>query len=373
VARAAVTIADTDGLDAVTFRAVAARLGTGVMSLYNYIPDKQALVYDMAELVSAELDLAEPTGDWRADMHIVAGKQRDLAHRHPWLIQAVSHLQPLGPATLALLEFALEALEPAGLSIRDRLETISLVNGFVLNIVRAELASRAAVADPQHQARQFEMLPELLATGRYPRFAAAITRGGQPEAFDPAVHFDRLLDRILDGLVRDDRSLTKASGIVTVTDRPPSSRGRAVAVPPWIAAMDATMARPSPKPSWDVRSLSRWNGWKMRPASAGLMTGPVLVTISRLLPAMVRVLTQMSPAAWLYRTALSTRFAMRCSASTGSPEITAVSSMACTRRSPRPAASRTSSAAVARSTSSRTVSPRSLRARMSSAPMRCSA
>jgi L-glyceraldehyde 3-phosphate reductase len=60
-----------------------------------------------------------------------------------------------------------------------------------------------------------------------------------------------------------------AEGIVTVTDRPPSARGRAVAVPPWIAAMDATMARPSPKPSWDVRSLSRWNGWKMRSASAG--------------------------------------------------------------------------------------------------------
>jgi AcrR family transcriptional regulator len=207
VARAAVTIADTEGLDAVTFRAVAARLGTGVMSLYNYIPDKQALIYDMAELVSAELDLPEPSGDWRADMHIVAGKQRDLAHRHPWLIQAVSHLQPLGPATLALLEFALGALEPAGLSIQDRLETISLVNGFVLNIVRAELASRAAAADPQHQARQFEMLPELLAKGRYPRFAAAIARGGQPETFDPAVHFDRLLDRILDGLVRGDRLL----------------------------------------------------------------------------------------------------------------------------------------------------------------------
>jgi len=60
--------------------------------------------------------------------------------------------------------------------------------------------------------------------------------------------------------------------MATVTDRPPSSRGRAVAVPPWIAAMDATMARPSPKPSWDVRSLSRSNGWKMRPASAARLS-----------------------------------------------------------------------------------------------------
>jgi AcrR family transcriptional regulator len=199
VVRAAVAIADSDGLDAVTFRAVAARLGTGVMSLYNYVPDKQALVYDMVELVSAEIDLPEPSGDWRADMHLVAGRQRDLAHRHPWMIAAVSHLQPLGPATLAFLEFALAALEPTGLSARDRLETIAMVNGFVLYSVGAELAGSP---DPEEQARQFAMVPELLATGRYPRFAAAIASGGEPETFDPAAHFDRLIDKILDGLVR---------------------------------------------------------------------------------------------------------------------------------------------------------------------------
>ena len=202
VVRAAVAIADADGLDAVTFRAVAARLGTGVMSLYNYVPDKQQLVYAMAEIVSAELDLPEPTGDWRGDMHLVAGRQRDLALRHPWLIEATTHLQPLGPATLAMLEFALGALEPSGLDVRDQLETIAMINGFVLNIVRAELAGRAAAADPAQQARQFAMLPDLLATGRYPRFADVIAAGGAPETFDPAANFDRLLDRILDGLVR---------------------------------------------------------------------------------------------------------------------------------------------------------------------------
>lgn len=201
VARTAVAIADGDELEAVTFRAVAARLGAGVMSLYSYVPDKQALVYDMTELVSAELDLPEPTGDWRADMHLVAGKQRDLVHRHPWMVEAVSHLQPIGPATLAVLEFALGALEPAGLSARDRLETFALVNGFVVNYVRTELASRAAAADPQQRDGQFAMLPQLLATGRYPRFAAAVAQGGEPETFDPAAHFGRLLDRILDGLV----------------------------------------------------------------------------------------------------------------------------------------------------------------------------
>ena len=55
---AAVAIGDAEGLDAVTIRAVAARLGAGAMSLYSYVPDKQALVYDMVEQVSEELAAA---------------------------------------------------------------------------------------------------------------------------------------------------------------------------------------------------------------------------------------------------------------------------------------------------------------------------
>ena len=203
VAGAAVAIADGGGLDAVTFRAVAARLGTGVMSLYNYVPDKQALVYEMTEQVGAELDLHEPTGDWRADLHEMARRQREVVLRHPWLIDASTHLQPIGPSGLAMLEFGLGALESTGLPVRDQLETIALVYGFVLNMVRAELANRADTADPEAQAAQFALLPELLATGRYPRFAALMAQGGQPEAFDPAEHFSRLLDRILDGLGRE--------------------------------------------------------------------------------------------------------------------------------------------------------------------------
>jgi AcrR family transcriptional regulator len=201
VALAAVAIADADGIDRVTFRAVAARLGVGVMSLYNYVPDKQALVYDMAEEVVAELRLPEPTGDWRADMHRVAHEQRALLNRHPWLVTESSHLQPLGPGMLAQLEWALEVLEPTGLSARDRLETIAMLNWFIGNIVRGELAARAAPLPESEQATaQAERLAGVLATGRYPRFAAAVTQPAPPDP-DERPHFDRLLDRVLDGLI----------------------------------------------------------------------------------------------------------------------------------------------------------------------------
>ena len=201
VVEAAVAIADEQGLDAVTIRSVAARLGAGAMSLYSYVPDKQALIYDMVEQVSAELELPpEASGDWHADLRLLAGRQRALLHRHPWLITATSHRQPLGPATLAYLEFTLEALEPTGLDAATGLETAALLTGFVTNLVRAELADRDAPASPAAAAASQARLAELLATGRYPRFAAAVS-AGDPAGLDLSENFERLVDRVLDGLI----------------------------------------------------------------------------------------------------------------------------------------------------------------------------
>ena len=110
-------------------------------------------------------------------MHLLAGAQRALLRRHPWLIEATSHLQPLGPGTLAVLEFALGALEPTGLPAAARLETFALVNGFVIAMARTERAAAPRSGpgrSPGGAARQ-----ELLATGRYPLFAAALAQAAR--------------------------------------------------------------------------------------------------------------------------------------------------------------------------------------------------
>src|SRR5262249_39316229 len=152
---------------------------------------------------SAELELPDrPSGDWRADMILLARRQRELLHRHLWLMAALSHRQPLGPATLAFLEFVLAVLEPTGLDAGARLETVALLHGFVVNLVRSEIADRErAVADQAQAAAAAARVGELLATGRYPRFAAAVTSHGDP-GIDLAAHFDRLVRQVLDELVR---------------------------------------------------------------------------------------------------------------------------------------------------------------------------
>ncbi len=118
VVLSAVALADAEGLDAVSMRAVAGRLGVGAMSLYTHVPDKESLVDAMLEEVSGETELPpRPSGDWRVDLTLLAREQRALLHRHPWVIEAVSHRRPLGPNGLAALEFALGALEPTRLTV----------------------------------------------------------------------------------------------------------------------------------------------------------------------------------------------------------------------------------------------------------------
>ena len=76
-----------------------------------------------------------------------------------------------------------------------------MFNWFVGDVVRGELAARAAPPRDSEQAvAQAGQLGELLATGRYPRFAAAVAQSRPPDP-DAPPYFDRLLDRILDGLI----------------------------------------------------------------------------------------------------------------------------------------------------------------------------
>jgi hypothetical protein len=153
--------------------------------------------------VTREQQYPQPTGDWRADLHRLAHLQRALVLRHPWLVDAVAHTQPLDEGTLSYLEYGLAALEPLAMPPSAAMETLALMTGAVLNLVRSLLAAPPA-PDLQQQADQHADLARLLASGRFPRVAATLTatpKTGQ----DLDAEFDRLLDRVLDGLIPSGR------------------------------------------------------------------------------------------------------------------------------------------------------------------------
>ncbi|MGY5126769.1 TetR/AcrR family transcriptional regulator [Streptomyces nigrescens] len=204
ITAAAVAIADAEGLAAVTMRAVAARIGAGTMSLYSYVPNKETLLELMIDQVSGDHRLpAEPSGNWRDDLRQFAHEQRTIMRRHPWLPAALSLRQTFGPNALAALEYALAALAPAGLEAAARLETFSLLTGFVSSHVSYELAQERAVEAGGRTSgelldAQDRYLRSVAAEGRYTHLAQALTVPSHDSA--PDAVFDRLLDRMLNGL-----------------------------------------------------------------------------------------------------------------------------------------------------------------------------
>ena len=191
VVAAAIRVADAEGLAAVSMRRIATEIGAGAMSLYTYVPDKDRLVDLMVDAVGAETEPVPLTGDWRADLLAVAGRQRALMLAHPWLPAALPNRRLTGRNMLAYLERGLAALAPTGLDGPTKLELIALLTGFVASFVTAELAGSASTAD------QVALITEAVASGDLPHLAAALDAAAPARA--PT--FDRLATWIITGLV----------------------------------------------------------------------------------------------------------------------------------------------------------------------------
>lgn len=203
IAAAAVRIADTDGIDAVSMRRVATEIGCGTMSLYNYVPRKEDLYELMVDAVSAEYDLsAPPSGDWRGDMLGIGRQTRGILHRHPWLTRVMSTVHGYSPHALRYLEHCLACLEPLDAPGGTKMELIAMLNGTAMISVANERAvaerSRSLPwTEQQEQAVRGAYLRGQVASGAYPRLAALITEGPPPPDADEA--FERTLVRLLDG------------------------------------------------------------------------------------------------------------------------------------------------------------------------------
>ena len=64
IAASALEIVDRDGLGGLSMRTLAAALGTGPMTLYNYVKDRGQLEELVAEAVIAGVEVPEPSEDW---------------------------------------------------------------------------------------------------------------------------------------------------------------------------------------------------------------------------------------------------------------------------------------------------------------------
>jgi AcrR family transcriptional regulator len=201
IAAAAVRIADAEGLDAVSMRHVAAELGCGTMSLYNYVPRKEDLYELMIDAIGAEHEMFEPTGDWRADMLRNAEETRAIMRRHTWVPRLMPGVFAFGPNSLRYLEHCLACLEPLDVPAGTKTELIALLNGVVTTYTANDIATVERTRSmpwtvEEENGVRMAYLGSQVATGAYPRLAAAFTDQSGP--VDLEAVFRRALERVLD-------------------------------------------------------------------------------------------------------------------------------------------------------------------------------
>lgn len=202
VVEQAVAIADEGGLEAVSIRTLAQRLGSTPMSLYTYVDSREDLLVLMTDHVHSPrpadeaVDLEMP---WRERVQRIAEHNRTLLIEHPWLLDVHDPRTVLGPGVIAKYDRELAAFDDLPLTDPQRDAVLSHVLDFARSGARRLLDQRSAGG--LDWSRTGERLAQHLGD-RYPLAqrvgAAAGAELGAAYDADAAWRFG--VQRLLDGL-----------------------------------------------------------------------------------------------------------------------------------------------------------------------------
>jgi AcrR family transcriptional regulator len=182
------------GFEALTLRAVAARLEAAPMALYRYFATKEELINALLDRVLGRFEPEPPSEDWVADLRRFTRAHRRLLDQHPWALAGLfSHPNP-GLNATRIGEVALEILS------RARFGNESVVATFggllALNYGWAAFASARDV-QPTNAAAQVRRALAALSASEYPYTAAvAVEMAG----YASDRHYELVLDQLLAGI-----------------------------------------------------------------------------------------------------------------------------------------------------------------------------
>jgi AcrR family transcriptional regulator len=205
IAKAAVRIADSEGIGAASMRRVAAELSSGAASLYRYVRNKSELFDLMIDAVLGEDPLPKPSGNWRTDFRRVAALSRELMLRHPWMVTVSSFRATRGTNMLRWMEFSLSAIDGLGLDIDEMLVLSNTLFTYARGYAAGEIGEREAsrrsgLSREEWMMTRVAYVRALKESGRFPMFARVVDEANAPH--DPAIEergFTLGLERILDG------------------------------------------------------------------------------------------------------------------------------------------------------------------------------
>jgi len=210
VLRAAVKLADRDGIESLSMRKLGQELGVEAMSLYNHVSNKEEILDGVVDAVFAEIELPTPGVDWAEAMRRRAVSAREALKRHPWALGLLeSRVQP-GPANLRHHDAVLGSLRTAGFSIEMSAHAYSVLDsyiyGFTLNELALPLATRQDVTEVAGN------IVRESPAGEYPYLTEMAIEHVMKQKYDYGDEFEFGLELILEGLKKASTERQTAPG-----------------------------------------------------------------------------------------------------------------------------------------------------------------
>lgn len=199
---AALRLLDREGPGGLSMRSLAAELGTGAMTLYNYVPQREAIDLLVIEAVLDGVAWDDgPYAHWRDEVRAIAIALWRALRAHPHAIPLILVRRSRAPALFEVIEALLAALARSGRAGRRLLVAFRAVSALVTGMVQAELAgplSLQAAETAEETIARFQALPP----ERYPQLIGMASAALGSTAED---EFTASLDLLLAGLEADGR------------------------------------------------------------------------------------------------------------------------------------------------------------------------
>jgi len=199
VLRAALAVADRNGIAGLTIRSLAAELGAKPMSVYHHVANKDEILDGIVDLVFDEIHLPTPGQDWRTEIRQRAEAARRVLGRHRWAIGLLESRATPGPANLRHHEAVLAALRAAGFTVELSAHAYALLDSYVYGFA---LQEASLPFDDTNVTEVAGPIMDTFLVGKHPHMAELAAELVLQPGYSFANEFSFGLDLILDGLER---------------------------------------------------------------------------------------------------------------------------------------------------------------------------
>lgn len=139
LAEAALAVIDRDGLQGFTMRSVAQELGTGVMSLYRYVENREQIERLVVDLVLGGISVELPEEqEWSERIMLLAERVREAVASHPSIVPLLLVHRHASASILRLGEAFLAALSAAGFEGTHRVVSFRALLSYLVGALQAE-------------------------------------------------------------------------------------------------------------------------------------------------------------------------------------------------------------------------------------------